>query len=120
MGWFSQKQDSSNNDLYASIESLDECIEKSLGEPVLILKHSSTCPISSAGKNQVDKFLQDRPTTAYLLIVQQQRPLSGEIAERLGVRHESPQLICLKNGEVARVFNHYEIVKDNLIEALEK
>lgn len=108
------KSHNNGGKLYTAFQSIGDCLEKSRSETVFIFKHSSTCPISSAAKSQVDAFLEETPVTAYLVVVPQQRPLSNDIAERLGVRHESPQLIALKDGSPTGVLNHYQIVCKNI------
>ncbi|MBZ0257420.1 bacillithiol system redox-active protein YtxJ [bacterium] len=105
------------NELYQQLTSVDECIEKSQSSPVIIFKHSSTCPTSSYAKREMDAFVQSSSVLAYLVIVQDQRPLSNEIAEQLSVRHESPQAICLKEGNVISSLSHYDITQDNLAKA---
>lgn len=119
MGFFQRDAKDDTQNLYLPLESVDECLERSRKETVLILKHSTTCPISRAGKNQVDRFLKEQPIAAYLVIVQQQRPLSNQIAERLQIKHESPQVIALKNGAAVKVFNHYEIAAETIRKAIE-
>lgn len=108
------KSKNSAGKLYAAFQSIGDCLERSRSETLFIFKHSSTCPISSAAKRQVDVFLEETPVTAYLIVVPQQRPLSNEIAERLGIRHESPQLIALKDGSPTGVLNHYQIVRESI------
>lgn len=43
------------------------------------------------------------------MLVREDRPLSLAIAERTGVQHESPQVICLVGGKAVRHASHYEI-----------
>ncbi len=114
MSLFRRQSVESNDSLYSTLDSIDTVLEKSRQETVLILKHSATCPISGMAKNQMDRFLAENPIAAYLVVVQQQRPLSNQIAEKFQIRHESPQVLCLRNGEVIQVFNHSAIVYDNL------
>lgn len=45
----------------------------------------------------------------YYLDLIQHRDISNLIAEKLGVMHESPQLILLKNGEVLYSASHSAI-----------
>jgi len=50
----------------------------------------------------------------YLVDVIAQRPLSREIAARLGIRHESPQVIVLRNGAVAWHGSHSDVSAEAL------
>jgi len=43
-----------------------------------------------------------------------QRPLSREIAARLGIRHESPQTILIRGGAVGWHASHYDVTADAL------
>lgn len=108
---------SQTNERYQQLSSVNECIEKSQSSPVIIFKHSSTCPTSTYAKREMDAYVQSSSILTYLVVVQDQRPLSNEIAEQLSVRHESPQAICLKKGTVISSLSHYDITQDNLTKA---
>ena len=99
---------------YASFHDLEECLQKSRSETVFILKHSRTCPVSAYAKREVDAFLRRHPATVYLVVVQDQRVASNAIAERLRIKHESPQVLCLRDGRVQAVYNHHRITADAL------
>jgi bacillithiol system protein YtxJ len=79
--------------------ALEELFARSNQSPVLLFKHSTTCPISDAGA----------AGEVALVVVQTARPLSNEIAERTGVRHESPQAIVLRAGKPVWTASHYDI-----------
>jgi bacillithiol system protein YtxJ len=49
-----------------------------------------------------------------LVDVIRQRPLSREIAARLGIPHESPQVIVIRGGTVRWHASHYEVTADAL------
>lgn len=103
---------------YLTMESVEECLEQSQNEPVFVLKHSTVCPTSTYAKREMDAFLAANPVKAYLVVVQEQRPIASELAERLDVKHESPQTLLIKDKAVASVLNHYDIVQDNLKKAV--
>ena len=50
----------------------------------------------------------------YLLDVHRSESLKTHIAETLGIRHESPQLLLIKNGLVEAVANHRYITDELL------
>ena len=106
-----------------SMSELDRLIETSQETPVLLFKHSLTCPISGAAFRQYESFLADRPnddSTIYTLLeVQNAREVSTEIARRTGVRHESPQALLLRGGEVTWHASHGSIRADALASAIE-
>ena len=96
------------------IRSLEELADRSKEQPVVIFKHSLTCPISAAAYEQMEAF--EGPVA--LVEVQHARLLSGEIENRLGVPHESPQVIVLRNGKVAWNASHFKITADAVAEAV--
>lgn len=101
-----------------STEEWDEVLEQSVKEPVLLLKHSSTCPVSAAGFNEFQKAETDIPK--YFMVVQKSRPLSMEIEQDLEVRHESPQLFLLKDSKSAWQATHYSIRAAAITKAIEE
>ena len=101
---------------YARLKSLaeiDELVARSHETPVVFFKHSLTCPISGAAFREYQRFLADRPAddaTVYTLIeVQNAREVSNEIARRTGIRHESPQALLMRGGEVVWHASHGSI-----------
>jgi bacillithiol system protein YtxJ len=83
-------------------EDLDGTLELSNEKPVMILKHSTRCPVSFAARQEFETYAEsavERGIACCLVLVVENRALSQEIAARLGVRHQSPQVIFLKNGE---------------------
>ncbi|HKR01410.1 MAG TPA: bacillithiol system redox-active protein YtxJ [Pyrinomonadaceae bacterium] len=86
-------------------EALDELLKRSHEAPVVLFKHSSTCPISSAAFEQMSHFAGD----VSLLVVQKARDVSKEVEARTGIRHESPQTIVLRNGQAVWNASHFDI-----------
>jgi len=52
------------------------------------------------------------------VLVREDRPLSLAVAERTGVTHESPQVICLAGGKSVGHASHYGITLGALKEML--
>ena len=76
----------------------------------VLFKHSTRCPVSAYVIDEVIEFAEDHPEwPVYVLKVIEQRPLSNEAAERLGVRHESPQAMILHRGRVRWHGSHNEV-----------
>ncbi len=100
-----------------SIEEWEEIRNQSKREPVFLMKHSSTCPISAAGYRAFAKFETEIPK--YVLIVQRSRKLSNEVESELGIQHESPQLFLLKDGEAVWHASHSKISQRNMKSAVE-
>ncbi|RFU68762.1 bacillithiol system redox-active protein YtxJ [Peribacillus saganii] len=97
-------------------EQFEELVKK---ESFLILKHSLTCPISQEAFDEYQSFVQDHQefNTAYLA-VQEARPLSNEIAENFGIKHESPQAILFRDGKPVWNASHWKITYDSLSNAI--
>ncbi|MBW7998248.1 MAG: bacillithiol system redox-active protein YtxJ [Candidatus Glassbacteria bacterium] len=105
--------------MYRDIESVDRLIDESGGGPVLVFKHSSACPISTSAKGELDRWLEDNPDREiYLVVVQQRRDISNELEEKLGVLHETPQLLLLESGKAVQHWSHNQIRGEHLEEAL--
>jgi len=88
-----------------SLETLERLFTDSFQHPVVLLKHSTTCGISSGVYREVSLVVGD----VNVVIIQTHREISNEIASRTGVRHESPQAIVLRNGKPVYQASHYDI-----------
>jgi bacillithiol system protein YtxJ len=97
-------------------KSYEDLVARSKERPVVIFKHSLTCPISSAAYNQMERFNGE----VALIEVQRARELSKEIENRLGVAHESPQVIVLRNGQVVWDASHFTITAQAVAAAVAK
>ncbi|MEE8525727.1 MAG: bacillithiol system redox-active protein YtxJ [Thermoanaerobaculia bacterium] len=105
-----------------SVAEIEPLIAQSRERAVLFFKHSLTCPISTAAYREYQQFLGARPEdddTVYTLIeIQNAREVSSSIAERTGVRHQSPQALLLRDGEVAWHASHWKIKAQALADAV--
>ena len=95
-------------------KSLEEMADRSRERPIVIFKHSLTCPISASAYQQMVEFEGE----VVLVEVQRARALSMEIESRLGVMHESPQVIVLRNGQVVWNASHFRITAAAVAEAV--
>ena len=93
----------------ADAAALDELFALSQEEPVLLFKHSTTCPISAHAYREMSRLDAGAATSVALVVVQTARPVSNEVAARTGVRHESPQTIVLRRGKPVWTASHYDI-----------
>lgn len=94
--------------------AFDSLIERSKQRPIVIFKHSLTCPISASAFEQMTGYEGD----VALVEVQRARSLSNEIENRLGIMHESPQVIVLSNGQVVWDASHFKVTADAVAEAV--
>lgn len=95
--------------------ALEQLLARSHDEAVIVFKHSTTCPISSAAYREMSRLEND----VAIVVVQQARDVSNEIAKRTGLHHESPQVIVLKNGEAVWSASHYDVTSEAVRRALE-
>jgi len=104
----------------ASLEDLDAALASAAG-PVVLYKHSTACGICDGAIEEVRAFEAQHPaTTVYYLDLLEHRDVSNAIAQKLGIRHESPQAIVLRDGKPVAVFNHRAIKQSVLISATQK
>jgi len=104
-----------------SPEQLDEVYDRSNQRPQLIFKHSLTCPVSTQAQNVVDTYLGGSPQPEadyWLIAIQRSRPTSNALAERSGIRHESPQTILLREEKPVWNASHFSITEEALGQAL--
>lgn len=89
-------------------------------EPRAVLyKHSPFCGLSSRAARHVSEFGADHADIpVYIVDVIRSRALSRQVESRLEVRHESPQAIVLRRGEVAWHASHSAITRDSLAAAV--
>ena len=89
----------------SSINRLDELFAESYTRPVAIFKHSNSCGISFDIYEQLNAVNGE----IHVVVVQQDREISNAIADRLGVRHASPQAFVLWEGMPVYHATHYGI-----------
>lgn len=100
----------------ADTKALEDSLERSHETPVVLFKHSTTCPISGAAYREMSKFTA---APVALVVVQSARSVSNEIASRTGVTHQSPQAIVIRNGEAVWSASHYDITAEAVTQAVE-
>lgn len=101
-------------------QALDAAIAESSDRPVLLFKHSRHCGVSCEALDELHSHIEGAPgDVAYKMItVQTHRPLSDAVAQRLGLRHETPQAILLRDGKIVWNASHFRITATQLDQAL--
>lgn len=91
-----------------TMEDLDAAIEESKTKKVVLFKHSTRCSISSMVLSKFERAVEksDKDVSYYFLDLIAHRDISNEIAKRLDVEHQSPQLLVLENGLVTKHASH--------------
>lgn len=106
MGWFSSSKGEAKRTSLVNwvaltdMSQLDEIIEESKNNSVMILKHSTRCSISLMAKNNLDKTwdIEHSELKTYYLDLLKFRPISNQLAETFNVHHQSPQILIIKDG----------------------
>lgn len=89
---------------------LNEIMELSHQQPVVIFKHSTRCSISRMALKQFEnEFDLEGSVTPYFLDLLNHRDISQEIATRFEVYHQSPQLLLIKEGKSIYDASHSDI-----------
>ena len=87
---------------------------------VVLFKHSTSCAISSMALREMWRLAAERTDVEVRLIdVRADRVISNAVAELLGIRHESPQVIVLRRGEPVWHGSHYRVTVNDVERALE-
>ncbi len=103
-------------------EQLQTAIQQSFEKPVVLFKHSTRCGISVGAKYALEEhwdFKEDEMIFYYLDLINY-RSISNAIAEELGVIHQSPQVIILRNGKPVHTTTHHSINTSDLKAGIEK
>src|SRR5262245_50639840 len=96
------------------IAALDAAIAESRVRPVVLFKHSRYCGVSFEALDLLNAYIGQgsRDVSYHLITVQSHRHVSDEATIRLGVRHETPQAIVLRNGRPIWSASHFRITAD--------
>jgi bacillithiol system protein YtxJ len=102
------------------IDELDRALTESRHRPLLLFKHSYSCGASAEALDELLAHLADKRGNArYAMVtVQTHREVSNAIATRLGVRHETPQALLVRDGRVVWSASHFRVNAAALEKAL--
>ena len=120
MGLFNSIFSNSNNQSlqevvnWINLTNLDEITDiktLSISESIFIFKHSTRCGISRIVKKQFEKLLLQNKNNikVYYLDLLKYRNVSDAVSEVFQVKHESPQLLIIRNEEAVKHVSHYDI-----------
>jgi bacillithiol system protein YtxJ len=74
-----------------------------------------SCPISRRARNEYEKFVTtknqegEKSLHYYMIDVVNNREISNSIENKTGIKHESPQIILLHNGQPQWYESHMSI-----------
>lgn len=99
MRWPFRKDDAAEVTL-RPLHDADELAGLGRHEVAVLYKHSPACWLSARALREVRAFAAGHPhTPVYMLDVLGQPSMAREVAQRYGIRHQSPQAIVLRHGE---------------------
>ncbi|NJM94088.1 MAG: bacillithiol system redox-active protein YtxJ [Cytophagales bacterium] len=99
------------------LTQVEELKAESARQPVLVFKHSTTCPVSAMAYDRMmrgwneEEMKEVRP---YYLDLLRFREVSNGVADAFGVKHESPQVLLLKDGRCIYHTSHMGITYQEL------
>jgi bacillithiol system protein YtxJ len=93
------------------LSQLDEWLDRSFHQPILFFKHSTRCSISAAAYGRMERDMNTLPDNYQLVYLDllAHRDISNAIAARLGVEHESPQILLVQAGKCVWHGSHMEV-----------
>lgn len=97
-------------------EDLDRLLAASGEQPVVLFKHDYACSISVRAYWDMAAV----PGEVALIDVARQRALSQAVATRLDVKHESPQVIVVRDGQPVYAASHWEISGEAVTHAADR
>lgn len=97
------------------LDALGALFERSHTEAVLIFLHAPHCPVGVVAYHS----LLRAGATAAIINVARQQALTAAIETRTGIRHESPQIILIRDGRAVWSASHYEITPAAVISGLQ-
>lgn len=95
--------------------ALENLLTDSKQKPVIVFKHSTACPISARAYREMEK-INDQVN---ILVVQSAREISSELSNLTGVRHETPQVIVLRDGKAVWNASHFDVTAGDVTKALQ-
>jgi bacillithiol system protein YtxJ len=95
-------------------DTLENLLTDSTKKPVIVFKHSNACSISARAYREMEKV-----EGVNIVEVQSARDVSHELANRTGVRHETPQVIILRDGKAVWNASHFDVTAADVKRAVE-
>jgi len=107
------------------IEQLDRLLSESHTRPLLLFKHSFSCGVSAEALDELidhlnaDIVAAGVPDPRYAIVtVQTHRDVSNAVSSKLGIRHETPQALLIRDGRVIWSASHFRVTAEAMKRAL--
>lgn len=90
---------------------LEKIKEASFKKPQLIFKHSVSCGISAQVNHSLERSTESlgEKIDLHYLDLLSYRSVSNKVASEFEVRHQSPQVLLVKDGKVVYHTSHFSI-----------
>lgn len=90
---------------------INEIVEHSSSTPCIIYKHSTRCSLSSLARHRLERawMFDKHVVLPYFLDLIADREVSNLVEQRFGVKHQSPQLLLIKDGQCVYHASHLDI-----------
>ena len=95
---------------------LTEIKKRSSQQPQVIYKHSTRCGVSSMIRSRLERAGLPGHIDFHFLDLIAHRSLSDKIAHEFSVKHESPQVLLIRDGKCIYDESHSGISMDEIIE----
>jgi bacillithiol system protein YtxJ len=105
-----------------SMTHLDDILNESSHQKILIYKHSTRCSVSRTTLDRLERnWNEEFPNTKYYFLdLLSHREISNAIASRFDVEHQSPQVLIVSKGKSIYDRSHFEIDYHQIKEVLKK
>jgi bacillithiol system protein YtxJ len=114
-GFFGANTDTPEPEFWMPITNefeLENALKESFEKPIAVFKHSERCSISRFAKRRLNREINALKTNNfnfYIIDVVNFRPISLLLAEKVNVRHESPQLLIIEQGICLKNASHENV-----------
>lgn len=105
-----------------TVQEWQDIYERTSERGAVVLKHSTTCPVSASALEEFEQYLSNKPNAQvdyYLVKVIESRPVSNQIAADLNVKHESPQIIYVKDKQPYWNTSHWSVTAKHMSAVLD-
>ena len=108
-------------DTIRDLDHLEALIAGSFDRPLLLFKHSRSCGTSHVAREELLAHTAGAAldATYALLTVQDQRDLSDAIGRHFSLRHETPQVLVIRDGKLTWSGSHFRITASAIAAAIE-
>jgi bacillithiol system protein YtxJ len=104
----------------STLAELDNALEQTRDQPLLLFKHSLYCDRSVKAYDELLHLCREplAGVSVAVVTVQTARRLCDEVARRLGVEHHTPQALVVVDGAVTWHARHWQVTAAAMRSAL--